>query len=116
MYPVERIFDVTLLELGDEVVEPEGLRTALAVAECIYGLLIRLEERLVDKLVYRCDHNCCTALSMIIHCCRQRYKYSRYASASYLSYCQSTSTTYNKIGVLIKLIHVIDKITDSNIK
>ena len=66
--PTEYIFDLAALESLDVVVEDERLRTALAVTVCVHSLLIRLEERLVYKLVHRSDHNCCTAFSDLVEC------------------------------------------------
>ena len=40
LYPAERIFDLAFLEACDEVVQFEGLRTALSVAVCVYGLFL----------------------------------------------------------------------------
>ena len=66
--PAEYVFDFATLDSLDVVVELEGLRSALAVAVEIYGLLARLKERLVTKLVYRSDHYCSTALADFLEC------------------------------------------------
>ena len=68
LYPAEGVLDLSLLEACDEVVQFEGFRPALAVTIEIDGLFVRLKERLVHELVYRCDHHCGAALSDLIEC------------------------------------------------
>ena len=55
-------------EALDEIVELKGLRAALTVSISVYGLFLRLEERLVHKFVNRSDNHRCTALSDLIEC------------------------------------------------